>query len=331
MTTPVKPNHDGNVWIHFPQIAGTGCEGVLILYALPRCYRVVLVDGSADQVQLLQAWSAASRKGGTVHLEIVWVISHFHRDHYGEGCKLMSNPHIGNDLQEIFFPEALGVAPSFPDQEATSLKEAGPRLQEIYKAALRKDGMLPRCYTVPLGRILPIDDDYHVRVDVHGGPDRSHPRGLNTRSLIVMGFLQNGANQDNPFTFVLPGDAEPRTWDQFASILDKNSNLNAKLPIAILKLAHHGAENCNPEKVLQRLFAPNAVPGSTPMAVRILNRSRSPSNATGLETTLQKLKIPVHDTRQDGELWVALRRGASLTKAAKRSDAALGLPMFFQQ
>ena len=148
------------------------------------------------------------------------------------------------------------------------------------------------------------------------------------RSLIVMGFLQNAGTNH---TFLLPGDAEPQTWDQFTSLLDNHTNLNKKLPIAILKLAHHGAENCNPEMVLQRLFAPNTATGSAPMAVRILNRpsSKPPSNASGLETTLQKLKIPVHDTRQDGELWVALRRGASLTKAATRSDAALGLPQFF--
>lgn len=337
-STQVKPNHDGHVWLHFPDVQSKGCEGVLVMRASSKRYRVLLVDGSADQVQLLHKWSAASRNDKTIQLEIVWVISHFHADHYGEGYKLVrdpkisaKHPHVEDHVRKVYFPEALGVPPSFPEQAAASLKEAGARLQNIYRAALNQNGTLPKCRCVPLDEFLSIYDD-EVRIDVHGGPDRSRPRGPNTRSLIVMGVLQNhDANQDNPFTFVLPGDAEPRTWEQFEGMLDEHSNLNAKLPIAILKLAHHGAENCNPEKVLQRLFGPHPRRRANQVAVRVRNAPKSPKGAPSLATTLQKLKIPVHDTRQDGELWVALRRGASLTKAAKRSEAALGLPAFFQQ
>ena len=334
-TMTARRNDEGRIWLHFPDVPGAGCEGVLVLLASRNRLRALLVDGSADQIGHLQNWSLQSRDPGALPLEITWVISHYHRDHYRDGHALLrepttssKTPHIEDHVVDIFCPAALSPPSSFADEAATAFKELGPRLDKIRQAALKD---VPRVDVVPLGRMLPIFKERDFEIEVHGGPRRGEPRSPNSRSLIVMGFAHDHFDtNDVPFTFILPGDAEPTTWKQLEALIDEHEGLAAKLPIAILKLAHHGATDCNPESVLQRLFGTNNGLRSQQLAVRIFNRSTRSNNAAGLESTLSKMSVSLHDTRDHGELWVSLRQGGPLIKTTSCKDPKLGLPAAFQ-
>lgn len=337
-TTTAQPNDEKRVWLHFPQVLGSGCEGVLVLLASEKPLRALLVDGSQDQLQHLQRWSDYSRRPGETRLEITWIISHFHSDHYEHGLKLLRDPstssttqHIQDHVVRIFCPAALDPAPAFADQAAAAMKEAGPKFAMMAQAARKQDGSVPRVEIVPLGQASRTYQGRHVEIEVHGGPYRNQTRSGNTRSLIVVGVAHAHFDTNPvPFAFVLPGDATSKTWTQLQALLDEHAGLAAKLPIAVLKLAHHGAANCNPEWILKRLFGSDSTLRPQQLAVRVRNRTTMPSNAAGLENSLQKIGLSTHDTRDKGELWVALQQGKPLTSALKRTDPALGLPPFFQ-
>jgi hypothetical protein len=331
-------NDEGRVWLHFPEVPTKGREGVLVLLTSSKRHLALVIDGSRDQIEHLERWSRQSRGPGAQPIEITWIISHFHYDHYRDGLRLLRGPnemlmptHVEDDVRRIYFPEPETAASAFPAQAQVALNEAGFRLNKIYQSALRANSRKLRIRCVPLGEMLNVYDEARIRVDVHGGPLRDLPNSDNARSLIVMGLAQNiGETNGIPFSFILPGDAEVRTWAEFEEMIDTKPNLKLKLPIALLKLAHHGAANCNPEATLKRLFGNDTGNRARQLAVRVRNAPKDPDGATKLENMLKSIGVPTHDTRTDKELWVALRQGLPLVSSNSRAEPALGLPVDFQ-
>jgi len=328
-THPAAPE----MWLHFSAIPEKGAEGVMIFHRDDRVDRVLLVDGSADQVDQIQRWSAQrSKSSDGRRLELTWVASHYHHDHVSEGHKL-----IGGDAEKhlyaVWVPQ--GNHSRFPDDKEEELRDLGPKLAKWHKQALVDDSKPPYVRTPELGDLGTIWNFGSIRVEVFGGPYRSKwPKrsAMNARSLIVIGSaLRWRADIDPPFSFVLPGDAGPPTWSALEEVLDRQTNITQSLPVALLKLSHHGSGNSNPPSALERLFGDTSYRHRAHQrAVRVLNAPVPPAASSQLQGLLDIMGIKIHDTRSEGELWVRVRCGEPMVLANDKNDVALGLPACFR-